>query len=331
MEALSGAILAAPKVEAALLSPKVPKAAKVRLLTGAVAGAPGEFVHFLAAVVKRGRQALLPAIAKAFHELNDVRLNRVRAGVILAREPDEQLKEQMRHGRELQAMVEHRDHRLTELELAERVLRDEFAQVTTDRDRVLAQVAAQERIITYRESFRWWLTLPWLAVYRVTWERPVASAAPPESLRDALRVVRRHGSYQRLLSIYITGRIVLDVVSAVFFYYVAWVVGRRDDFELIMLTFLVTVIAALPIWLRLSQRFDKHSVLVAGMLWWAAAQLVLAFVGGDLPRAAVFVMAAIADLDTSASHATMTMESAMQELKALAARAPALSVERPLG
>ena len=43
------------------------------------------------------------------------------------------------------------------------------------------------------------------------------------------------------------------------------------------------------------------------------------------------VMAAIADLDTSASHATMTMESAMQELKTLAARAPALSVERPLG
>jgi GPH family glycoside/pentoside/hexuronide:cation symporter len=139
-----------------------------------------------------------------------------------------------------------------------------------------------------------WLTLPWLAVYRVTWERPVASAAPPESLRDALRVVRRHGSYQRLLSIYITGRIVLDVVSAVFFYYVAWVVGRRDDFELIMLTFLVTVIAALPVWLRLSRRFDKHSVLVVGMVWWALAQLVLAFGGADFSRFTVFLMAAIA-------------------------------------
>jgi F-type H+-transporting ATPase subunit delta len=95
VDALSGAIHAAPRVEAALLSPKVPKAAKTRLLTGAVQGAPGEFVHFLAAVVKRGRQALLPAIAAAFHELNDVRLNRVRAGVILAREPDEQLRNQI--------------------------------------------------------------------------------------------------------------------------------------------------------------------------------------------------------------------------------------------
>jgi GPH family glycoside/pentoside/hexuronide:cation symporter len=139
-----------------------------------------------------------------------------------------------------------------------------------------------------------WLTLPWLAVHRVTWERPVASAGPPEGLRDALRVVRAHGSYQRLLSIYITGRVVLDVVSAVFFYYVAWVVGRRDDFELIMLTFLVAVIAAFPVWLRLSQRFDKHGVLIAGMLWWAAAQLVIGFGGADFSRLAVFVMAAIA-------------------------------------
>jgi len=79
-------------VEAALLSPKVPKAVKSKLLTDAVAGAPGDFIHFLAAVVKRGRQRLLPVMATEFHALNDVRLNRVRAGVILAREPDEPLK-----------------------------------------------------------------------------------------------------------------------------------------------------------------------------------------------------------------------------------------------
>ncbi len=102
IEALSGAIQALPKVQAALLSPKVPKATKTRLLTDAVAGAPGEFIHFLAAVVKRGRQVLLPAIATAFYQLNDVRLNRVRAGVILAREPDEQLKEQIKRSLEEQ-------------------------------------------------------------------------------------------------------------------------------------------------------------------------------------------------------------------------------------
>jgi hypothetical protein len=40
------------------------------------------------------------------------------------------------------------------------------------------------------------------------------------------------------------------------------------------------------------------------------------------------VMAAIADLDTSSGHASMTMEAAMQELKSLAERASSYSVER---
>ena len=88
----------------------------------------------------------------------------------ILRTRDEQLKEQMHHARELQAMVEYRDHRVAELELAQRVLRDEVAEVMADRDRVVAQVAAQERIITYREGFRWWLTLPWL-IARRAWNR----------------------------------------------------------------------------------------------------------------------------------------------------------------
>lgn len=92
IDAVAGAIAASPRVEAAMLSPKVPKAVKTRLLTGAVAGAPAEFAHFLAAVVKRGRQRLLSEIAFAYGALNDQRLNRVRAGVILAREPDDQLR-----------------------------------------------------------------------------------------------------------------------------------------------------------------------------------------------------------------------------------------------
>jgi GPH family glycoside/pentoside/hexuronide:cation symporter len=139
-----------------------------------------------------------------------------------------------------------------------------------------------------------WITLPWLAVHRVTWERPVAGGAAPERLRDALRVVGAHGTYQRLLWIYITGRVVLDVVSAVFFYYVAWVVGRRGDFELIMLLFLAAVVLAFPAWLRLAQRYDKHHVLIAGMVWWIGAQLVIGLGGPDWPRFAIFAMAAIA-------------------------------------
>ena len=95
LDAVAGAIEASPRVAAVLMSPKVPRDTKTRLLTGAVARAPKEFSLFLAAVVKRGRQGLLSLIAAEYMGLLDLKLNRVRAGITLAREPNEQLRQQI--------------------------------------------------------------------------------------------------------------------------------------------------------------------------------------------------------------------------------------------
>jgi F-type H+-transporting ATPase subunit delta len=88
IDAVAAAIENTPEVEAVLMSPRVPKQQKTRLLAGALRGAPREFVLFLTAVVKRGRQMLLRDIATEYHSLLDLKLNRVRAGVTLARQAD---------------------------------------------------------------------------------------------------------------------------------------------------------------------------------------------------------------------------------------------------
>jgi F-type H+-transporting ATPase subunit delta len=49
-------------------------------------------VLWVQAVVKRGRQGLLREIANEYLALLDIRLNRIRASVTLARSPDEKLK-----------------------------------------------------------------------------------------------------------------------------------------------------------------------------------------------------------------------------------------------
>jgi F-type H+-transporting ATPase subunit delta len=96
IDAVAGAIETSPDVQAALVSPRIPKRAKVKLLTDALRGTPREFVLFVAAVVQRGRQALLREIASEYLALLDVKHNRVRASVTLAREPDERLRESIR-------------------------------------------------------------------------------------------------------------------------------------------------------------------------------------------------------------------------------------------
>ena len=96
IDAVAGAIEMAPEVQVLLISPRVPKVAKSRLLAAALPNAPREFVRFLQAVVQRGRQGLFREIAQEYATLVDVKFNRVRAAVTLTKEPDEALRESIR-------------------------------------------------------------------------------------------------------------------------------------------------------------------------------------------------------------------------------------------
>jgi F-type H+-transporting ATPase subunit delta len=97
LDALAGAIEADERLRIALESPRVPRSVKEEILRKALTGrAPEGFVRFIGSVVRRGRQSLLPAISRAYQNLMDVQLNRVHAGITLARKPDRKLEEQIR-------------------------------------------------------------------------------------------------------------------------------------------------------------------------------------------------------------------------------------------
>ncbi len=97
IEGLASAIAVEPDIRAVLDSPRIPKATKQLLFERALEDrAPEGFVRFLGAVVRRGRQGILPAIADAFLALVDEKFNRVHAAITLSREPDRQLQEEVR-------------------------------------------------------------------------------------------------------------------------------------------------------------------------------------------------------------------------------------------
>jgi len=86
IDAVAEGVRLAPEAEAVLMSPKITKAAKAKLLESALPKAPKEFVRFLQAVVKRGRQGIFREIADEYLVLVDAKLDRVRARVLTARE-----------------------------------------------------------------------------------------------------------------------------------------------------------------------------------------------------------------------------------------------------
>ena len=94
IDAVAGAIASDARIAIVLESPRVSKGVKSRLLAEALEDrAPHEFVRFLHAVVRRGRQGLFGEIAREYQVLMDVKLNRVHAGVTLTQDPDGTLRD----------------------------------------------------------------------------------------------------------------------------------------------------------------------------------------------------------------------------------------------
>ena len=88
LDALSAAVDSSAEAQAVLMSPKVTKTRKADLLAASLPGAAAEFLHFLKALVKRGRILFLGQIAIEYQALLDQKHNRVRANITLARAAD---------------------------------------------------------------------------------------------------------------------------------------------------------------------------------------------------------------------------------------------------
>lgn len=89
MDEVAGVLTADPALHGVFMSPRVAKTTKQRLIGQALKDlAPAPFIHFLQAVVQRGRQGIIPDIAAEYEQLVDAHLKRVHAVVSTARPAD---------------------------------------------------------------------------------------------------------------------------------------------------------------------------------------------------------------------------------------------------
>ena len=143
--------------------------------TSAGDGVAPEAMYFV--VVAARTPAALPrdfAALSLFTDRDDAELARIdrEAREVLRlddllRRRDTELREQNARANELQAMLAHREALLEARAQADAALRHEFSKLQAECQR---QLDAQERIIVYRASVRWWLALPWVRLRRL-WNR----------------------------------------------------------------------------------------------------------------------------------------------------------------
>ena len=146
------------------------------------------------------------------------------------------------------------------------------------------------------------LAVPWLFVHRATWEDPEYQARESSlSLREGVRVLLAHRSYMQLVSFYLASRIAMDLIGVVLILYFTHVLGRSDDFEITMALFLLTALAATPVWFAISKHMDKSKAFILGALWWGIGNLGFLVAQPEWPRWIVIGFAALVGIGYASS------------------------------
>ncbi|MBK7952225.1 MAG: MFS transporter [Deltaproteobacteria bacterium] len=146
-----------------------------------------------------------------------------------------------------------------------------------------------------------WIVLPWVPIWRVTWERGGAIARRESSTREYFALLFRNQSFRRLITLFTLGRIAIDLPLALFLHYFTYVIGRPEDFEIVMGVFLVAVAGAMPAWLRFSRGRDKATVYRYGCIGWVFGLGCLFVVQPEWPFVVTLFSTVLAGIGYSAA------------------------------
>jgi sugar (glycoside-pentoside-hexuronide) transporter len=146
-----------------------------------------------------------------------------------------------------------------------------------------------------------YLVLPWPFVFRSTFERTGYSRPSQQAFFASILSLAKHPSYRSLTGLFLLGRIAIDLASTMFIYYFTYWLGRPEDFGPTLGLFLLSVVGALPLWLRISRHVDKRTIFLLGAASWVGSQLFLLAATPEWQRLWIFVGAAIGGVGYAAA------------------------------
>lgn len=138
--------------------------------------------------------------------------------------------------------------------------------------------------------------VPFLGIFLWCRERtPIPEEKYRFSLKRTLSPFKIR-TYRSLISIYLLAFFVMDVVSAVFAYYMTYYIGRGDLLEMVLGTMLLTQIAALAFVVLLAEKIGKPKTFILGAVVFILGSFALGFYNTDWHISAIFVIAAVVGL-----------------------------------
>ena len=122
-----------------------------------------------------------------------------------------------------------------------------------------------------------------LVLWRVPEPPPIASAHQHHGWRASIQAIRKNGPFLRLITAFLLNATAQAMVATLFFFYVKFVLKAPEHGPMLLLTYFIAGIVAVPLWMRLAERFGKHRTWAVSMISSALAFLVTPFLGaGDV-------------------------------------------------
>ena len=111
-----------------------------------------------------------------------------------------------------------------------------------------------------------------------------------------LRVLRRNQGFRLLITAYLINGIANGLPATLFLLFVTHRLGMPEQAGILLATYFLCGILAVPLWLKLSYRFGKHRVWCAAMIWACLWFVLVPFLGpGDFwPFFAICVLTGMA-------------------------------------
>ncbi len=135
--------------------------------------------------------------------------------------------------------------------------------------------------------------IPWLLMFVFTHERvPLGSEKSSFRLASFLRPFEVR-TFRKLVAMYFLAYLSMDVVAAVFQYYMYYYLNRRDEADLVIGTMLVTQIVLIPAVVSLANRHGKALVYRYSILLWLAGAGLMAAYQPHWPAYAIYLVAAL--------------------------------------
>ncbi|MBN2044187.1 MAG: MFS transporter [Anaerolineales bacterium] len=144
--------------------------------------------------------------------------------------------------------------------------------------------------------------LPLLLTFFGTKEREEFVHLQQQSLISSLKAAFRNKIFVFTMFIFLFTWAALNLVQSMLLYFVKYRLGMEANFDLIAGTVFVTAMLTLPIWERLSRKFDKRRAYIFGMVFLSTVLVVLAFINPESSLWIIILFAFLAGIGVAAVH-----------------------------